>query len=141
MLRVYQVIKRDGKIAEFDVMKISAAISKAFIDSLAKEIHPAVLEILDIRAGEDGTLTRADEIKVKKYIRKKIWFIRLIWKQKAVQISRQLRLLWINRNKGANRGNTSAVSDMMLLSMPVPPTVETVISSLWQRGVIVGAAA
>lgn len=137
---MYQVIKRDGKIAEFDIVKISAAISKAFIDSMAKEIHPAVLELLDIRAGEDGKLTRAEEIQVKKYIRKKVRFIRLIWKQKAAQISRQLRLLWINRNKCVNRGNTSAVSDMMLLTMPVPPTVKTAICSLWQRGNIVGTA-
>ena len=28
---MYQVVKRDGKIAEFDIKKISAAITKAFV--------------------------------------------------------------------------------------------------------------
>lgn len=36
---MYEVQKRDGKIAEFDIAKISSAISKAF-DALEKQYHP-----------------------------------------------------------------------------------------------------
>ena len=39
---MYQVQKRDGKIAEFDVTKITAAISKAF-DALEKQYHPSTI--------------------------------------------------------------------------------------------------
>ena len=39
---MYQVVKRDGKIAEFNISKISAAITKAF-DACGKHSHPKVL--------------------------------------------------------------------------------------------------
>ena len=35
---MYQVEKRDGKIVEFDIGKISAAMTKAF-EALKKEYH------------------------------------------------------------------------------------------------------
>ena len=137
---MYQVIKRDGKVVEFEIMKISAAISKAFIDCMAREIHPDVLDLLDIQ-DEDYVPTREQEIRIKKLLRKKVVQIRLIWKAKTAEISQQLHQLWLNRNKCTNRSNTSAVTDMMLLTMPVPPTAEAAKRSLWQRGIISGAAA
>ena len=45
---MYQVIKRDGEIAEFNVQKISAAITKAF-DALKKQYHPTVVDMLALR--------------------------------------------------------------------------------------------
>ena len=139
---MYQIIKRDGEIVEFEISKISEAISKAFIDSMAREIHPSILEMLAMRIEEDEeTLSRAEEIKLKKMLRKKVRIIRLIWKEKTAQIARQLRQLWMNRNKGSNRSDTSAVSDIMLMTMPTPPTAQTASRSLWQRGIILGAAA
>lgn len=137
---MYQVVKRDGKVIEFNITRISKAISKAFIDRMAKEIHPDVLELLDLRVEEDYVLTRADEIRIKKLLRKKVLLIRLIWKAKAAEISEQLHQLWMNRNRGANRSNTSNVSDKMLMTMPVPPTAETANRSLWQRGILSGTA-
>ena len=137
---MYQVVKRDGKVTEFEITKISKAISKAFIDHMAQEIHPDVLDLLDLRAEEDYVLTRADEIRIKKLLRKKVLLIRLIWKAKAAEISEQLHQLWMNRNKGVNRSNTSNVSDKMLMTMPVPPTAEAANRSLWQRGILSGAA-
>lgn len=44
---MYQVQKRDGKIAEFDVTKITAAISKAF-DALEKQYHPSTIDLLGL---------------------------------------------------------------------------------------------
>ena len=44
---VYQKVKRDGMLVELiGLSKLSDAISKAFIDSMAREIHPDVLEML-----------------------------------------------------------------------------------------------
>lgn len=40
---MYQVIKRDGQIAEFNIQKISAAITKAF-DAMQKQYHPGVID-------------------------------------------------------------------------------------------------
>ena len=44
---MYQVQKRDGKIAEFDIAKITAAIAKAF-DALGKQYHPSTIDLLGL---------------------------------------------------------------------------------------------
>ncbi|MBQ3549134.1 MAG: ribonucleoside triphosphate reductase, partial [Oscillospiraceae bacterium] len=45
---MYQVTKRDGAVAEFNITKISAAITKAF-DALKKPYHPSVMDMLALR--------------------------------------------------------------------------------------------
>ena len=42
---MYQVQKRDGKVTDFDISKITAAISKAF-DALEKQYHPSTIDLL-----------------------------------------------------------------------------------------------
>lgn len=49
---MYQVIKRDGKIAPFDISKISAAITKAF-EAQCREYHPSVIDLLALRVTAD----------------------------------------------------------------------------------------
>ncbi len=49
---MYQVIKRDGKIADFDLKKISIAITKAF-ESQNKQYVPAIIELLALRVTAD----------------------------------------------------------------------------------------
>ncbi|MBE6971785.1 MAG: ribonucleoside triphosphate reductase [Ruminococcaceae bacterium] len=49
---MYQVVKRDGKIAEFDIRKISAAITKAF-EAQGKQYHPSVMDMLALRVTSD----------------------------------------------------------------------------------------
>ena len=49
---MYQVIKRDGQIAEFSISKISAAITKAF-EALNKQYHPSVIELLSLHVTSD----------------------------------------------------------------------------------------
>ncbi len=39
---MYQVIKRDGKIVDFDIVKIEAAIQKAF-EGCQKQFHPSII--------------------------------------------------------------------------------------------------
>ncbi len=63
---MYQVVKRDGDIVEFNIAKISAAIQKAF-DACEKQYHPSVLDMLALRttAGfeskvKDGLITVED---------------------------------------------------------------------------------
>ena len=45
---MYQVVKRDGKIVEFEISKISKAITKAF-EALGKQYHPSVIDMLALR--------------------------------------------------------------------------------------------
>lgn len=45
---MYQVIKRDGKVSEFDLTKIQEAIKKAF-ESQNRQYHPSVIEMLALR--------------------------------------------------------------------------------------------
>lgn len=49
---MYRVIKRDGKISEFDIHKISRAIEKAFI-SQNKATHPSVMDMLALKVTSD----------------------------------------------------------------------------------------
>ncbi len=45
---MYQVVKRDGKVTEFEISKISKAITKAF-EALGKQYHPSVIDMLALR--------------------------------------------------------------------------------------------
>ena len=49
---MYQVVKRDGKIAEFDVVKISEAITKAF-EAIDKQYHPSTIDFLALKVTAD----------------------------------------------------------------------------------------
>ena len=49
---MYQVVKRDGSIADFDISKISSAVGKAF-ESLGKETHPSIIELLALHVTSD----------------------------------------------------------------------------------------
>ena len=45
---MYQVVKRDGKVTDFEIKKISSAITKAF-EALEKQYHPSVIDMLTLR--------------------------------------------------------------------------------------------
>ena len=45
---MYQVIKRDGTIAEFDIKKIAIAVMKAF-EAKEKQYHPSVIDMLALK--------------------------------------------------------------------------------------------
>ena len=49
---MYQVIKRDGTIVEFNVEKIASAIEKAF-EAVGRESHPSVIDMLALRTCAD----------------------------------------------------------------------------------------
>ncbi len=49
---MYRVLKRDGKIADFDVKKISAAIRKAF-EACGREYNDSILDLIALRATSD----------------------------------------------------------------------------------------
>lgn len=49
---MYQVIKRDGQVADFDIKKIAVAITKAF-DAVNKQYHPSVIDMLALKVTAD----------------------------------------------------------------------------------------
>ena len=49
---MYQVIKRDGTIAEFDIKKIATAVTKAF-EAKEKQYHPSVIDMLALKVTAD----------------------------------------------------------------------------------------
>ncbi|MBR0445975.1 MAG: ribonucleoside triphosphate reductase [Oscillospiraceae bacterium] len=55
---MYQVIKRDGKTVDFDISKISNAITKAFV-ALDRTYHPSVINMLALQ------VTSSFEMKIK----------------------------------------------------------------------------
>ena len=57
---MYRVVKRDGKVVDFDLKKISDAITKAF-DACKKEYHPDVINLLALRVTSDFSGKVKDE--------------------------------------------------------------------------------
>ena len=49
---MYQVIKRDGSVSEFDIAKISAAITKAFA-AKEKNTHPSIIDLIALHVTAD----------------------------------------------------------------------------------------
>ncbi|MBQ4253667.1 MAG: ribonucleoside triphosphate reductase, partial [Erysipelotrichaceae bacterium] len=49
---MYQVVKRDGKVVEFDLSRISNAIRRAF-DAAGKNYHPSVIDLLALKVTAD----------------------------------------------------------------------------------------
>ena len=49
---MYKVLKRDGTVAEFDIAKISKAITKAF-DAVGINYHPTVIDLLALKVTSD----------------------------------------------------------------------------------------
>ena len=49
---MYQVVKRDGAIAQFEIGKINAAMTKAF-EALGRQYHPSVMDLLALRVSAD----------------------------------------------------------------------------------------
>ena len=49
---MYQVMKRDGTVVEFEISKISAAMIKAF-DAVGKNYHPSVVNLLALQVCAD----------------------------------------------------------------------------------------
>ena len=49
---MYKVIKRDGQIADFEISKITDAITKAFV-ALEKQYHPSIIELIALHVTAD----------------------------------------------------------------------------------------
>ncbi len=49
---MYQVVKRNGKTAEFDIKKIAAALTKAF-EACGRPTHPSVIDFLALKVTSD----------------------------------------------------------------------------------------
>ena len=49
---MYQVVKRDGAVTEFNISKISAAVGKAF-DAMNKQYNPDIIDLLALKVTSD----------------------------------------------------------------------------------------
>jgi len=58
---MYQVMKRDGGVVEFEISKISSAMIKAF-DALEKNYHPSVINLLALQVCADFESRIHDDI-------------------------------------------------------------------------------
>ena len=58
---MYRVLKRDGKIVEFDISKISGAITQAF-EAQEKQYVPSVIDFLSLKVTADFEDKIKDEL-------------------------------------------------------------------------------
>ena len=130
---MYQVVKRDGRIVDFDISMIAAAIQKAYeaVHTIDEEI-----DALDYR-----DLSPEEYEEIKRNLKERRREAKYNCKGLVQKLNAVLRQVWLARNTGAGRSSTSAVSDKMLLTIPTPPTAEAAIRSLWQRGMLNGRVA
>ena len=49
---MYDVVKRDGKVVDFSISKITGAITKAF-EATQRQYHPSVIELLALHVTSD----------------------------------------------------------------------------------------
>ena len=49
---MYQIVKRDGSIAEFTIDKITAAITKAF-EAVGREYNPSIINLIALNVTSD----------------------------------------------------------------------------------------
>jgi len=135
---VYQVVKRDGKVVDFDLHKISQAIMKAC--KAEREVDSEIDLVLALLCG-DASIDVSYYQDVLLELEERRREIREYRKSMTQAIHSILRSAWMKRNKNAGRSNTSAVSDMMLLTVPTPPTFVAANRSLQKWGIKYGAAA
>ena len=57
---MYQVVKRDGSVVDFDISKISAAIAKAF-DAVGKQYHQTIIDLIALHVTADFESKIQDE--------------------------------------------------------------------------------
>lgn len=135
---MYQIIRRDGKTVDFDLHKISQAIMKAC--QAEREVDSEIDHVLALLCGGtdiDASYYQDVLLELKERQRE----IREYRKIMTQAIHAVLRSAWMRRNRSAGRSNTSAVSDMMLLTVPTPPTFVAANRSLQKWGMMYGAVA
>ena len=135
---MYQVVKRDGKVVDFDLHKISQAIMKAC--KAEREVDSEIDLVLALLCG-DASIDVSYYQDVLLELEERRREIREYRKSMTQAIHAVLRSAWMRRNRSAGRSNTSAVSDMMLLTVPTPPTFVAANRSLQKWGMMYGAVA
>ena len=138
-------VDRNGKIVDFDIAKICDAISKAYeatcninkkIKAVKNEVHNIPYEEYNVEVLLEYESIIRDLKKRKKAIRRyRCYLVNKVNTYNAI-----FRKAWLARNHKAGRSNTSSVSDMMLMTVPTPPTAEAAICRLKQRGMACGMA-
>ncbi len=125
----------EGNLIDFDIAKISEAIREAFDAErdIDREIRDFAKSILEGQKEVDyqNSLLALEEKRRE---------LRRYRKQLTRALNSIIRRLWLKRNAGAGRSKTSSVSEMLLMTVPTPPTAEAAICSLWQRGMACGMA-
>ncbi len=138
-------VDRKGNLVDSDIAKICDAICKAYeaTRNINQKIKAVKNEVHNIPYEEDYVeilLEYENIIRDLKKRKKAIWRYRCYLVNKVNKLSAIFRKAWLARNHKAGRSNTSSVSDMMLMTIPTPPTAEAAICRLKQRGMACGMA-
>ena len=137
------IVHRDGMSVCFDTAKIVVAVSKAFLRSREKKLrkqHSVYEEVLyRLLTEECGNPAREESIwDVIKEIRivlenvgRELWLIQVEKSKINEEDSCRIKHLLLDQLRRLGRSRSMRfTSDMSLLTMPTPPTVETVSDSL-----------
>ena len=128
--------RSSGKTLYFDIAKIADAIRKTSeatrdLDQKIEKLRESIYDFLGTYDCEELLSEYERELRILQ--ERKRW-MSLFHKALLISLNRIIRIRWLERNSGAGRGNTSSVSDKMLLTIPTPPTAVAAACSLLQRG-------
>ncbi len=135
------------RIAAYDSLQLLRSVSKVLLRSIDVQLQKeaddlqAMVDRLNERAA-NGFIDEFDNPyeleQLIKELSEQQKQIRRLRKMKTEQVSSLLRVLWFQRNAGISRSRTSALSDLMLTTMPTPPTFATANSSLQKWRLVYG---
>ena len=124
---ISQHITRDHIVFRIDALPLVEAISKACIKQEIERINNRIAALLGFM--EEVPPSDFDRVRIIQELaelKKKRRNAGKLLKFKSYLVSNLLHRLWIDRLQSANRSTARIIYDSMSITMPVPPTNETV---------------
>lgn len=137
-----KIFTQHDAVAVFDLRAIAAAVSKASLHDAEDEINQRI-DILDCVYGYSTTCSDAVYQEVCNRVLLEYQRLlsareglKLLLRIKNQQIRAMIKEAWSSRDRTTGRCSTNTVADLMLMSIPTPPTFKTAKCSFGCGGAI-----
>lgn len=138
---ISQIITRDHLVFHVDESLFVEAISRVFIKQQIEHINNEIAALLSFV--EEVPPTEFDSVQILQELaelRNKRQKAGKLLKLKSHLVSALLHKLWIDRIQSTSRNTARIVYDSLSITMPIPPTNETVLCSFICGRIVNGTA-